>query len=84
MRKQLDPRIPTLINNGVKKNHRSFIVLVGDKGRDQVSLRVLDSQFPQLPTHTFALDREPSLLALASPGVCTAFRIMVLQEGIRF
>jgi len=38
MRKQLDPRIPTLINNGVKKNHRSFIVLVGDKGRDQVSL----------------------------------------------
>jgi len=31
MRKQLDPRIPTLINNGAKKNHRSFIVLVGDK-----------------------------------------------------
>jgi N-acetyltransferase 10 len=38
MRKQLDPRIPILINNNVKKNHRSFIVLVGDKGRDQVSL----------------------------------------------
>lgn len=37
MRKQLDPRIPILINNNVKKNHRSFIVLVGDKGRDQVS-----------------------------------------------
>lgn len=37
MRKQLDPRIPTLIDNGVKKNHRSFIVLVGDKGRDQVN-----------------------------------------------
>lgn len=36
MRKQLDIRIPTLINNNVKKNHRSFIVLVGDKGRDQV------------------------------------------------
>ena len=36
MRKQLDPRIPVLINNNVKKNHRSFIVLVGDKGRDQV------------------------------------------------
>lgn len=36
MRKQLDPRIPILINNNVKKNHRSFIVLVGDKGRDQV------------------------------------------------
>lgn len=37
MRKQLDPRIPILINNNVKKNHRSFIVLVGDKGRDQAS-----------------------------------------------
>lgn len=36
MRKQLDPRIPTLISNNVAKNHRSFIVLVGDKGRDQV------------------------------------------------
>lgn len=36
MRKQLDPRIPILINNNVQKNHRSFVVLVGDKGRDQV------------------------------------------------
>ena len=37
MRKQLDPRIPALISNGVKANHRSFFVMVGDKGRDQVS-----------------------------------------------
>ncbi|KAI0314072.1 DUF699-domain-containing protein [Amylostereum chailletii] len=45
MRKQLDPRIPILINNNVKKNHRSFIVLVGDKGRDQVvNLHFLLSQ----------------------------------------
>ncbi|KAG1724282.1 helicase-domain-containing protein [Suillus occidentalis] len=45
MRKQLDPRIPVLINNNVKKNHRSFIVLVGDKGRDQiVNLHFLLSQ----------------------------------------
>ncbi|KAG8928556.1 hypothetical protein FRC02_006740 [Tulasnella sp. 418] len=36
MKKQLDPRIPTLINNNVKKNHRSFIVLVGDKGKEQI------------------------------------------------
>jgi len=40
MRKQLDPRIPILINNNVKKSHRSFIVLVGDKGRDQASKRI--------------------------------------------
>lgn len=45
MRKQLDPRIPILISNNVKKNHRSFIVLVGDKGRDQVvNLHFLLSQ----------------------------------------
>jgi len=37
MRKQLDPRIPALITNGVKANHRSFFVMVGDKGLDQVS-----------------------------------------------
>ncbi|KZP31024.1 DUF1726-domain-containing protein [Athelia psychrophila] len=33
MRKQLDPRIPILINNNT---NRSFVVLVGDKGRDQI------------------------------------------------
>ncbi|THH28263.1 hypothetical protein EUX98_g5927 [Antrodiella citrinella] len=45
MRKQLDPRIPILINNNVKQNYRSFIVLVGDKGRDQiVNLHFLLSQ----------------------------------------
>ncbi|KAI0276813.1 GNAT acetyltransferase 2-domain-containing protein [Russula aff. rugulosa BPL654] len=45
MRKQLDQRIPILISNNVKKNHRSFIVLVGDKGRDQVvNLHFLLSQ----------------------------------------
>ncbi|KAG8215554.1 GNAT acetyltransferase 2-domain-containing protein [Butyriboletus roseoflavus] len=45
MRKQLDPRIPTLIRNNVKKDHRSFIVLVGDKSREQiVNLHYLLSQ----------------------------------------
>jgi len=43
MRKQLDPRIPILISNNVKKNHRSFIVLVGDKGRDQASQHFIPS-----------------------------------------
>ena len=44
MRKQLDPRIPILINNNVKLNHRSFIVLVGDKGRDQVRAQAVFAQ----------------------------------------
>ena len=84
MRKQLDPRIPTLINNGVKRNHRSFIVLVGDKGRDQVSLRLRDPKFHQLLTVSCTLDCEPSLSTLASPRVRTTVCAVVLQEGTRF
>ncbi len=45
MRKQLDARIPALIRNNVLLNHRSFFVLVGDHGRDQVvNLHFLLSQ----------------------------------------
>ncbi|GMK53770.1 hypothetical protein CspeluHIS016_0103560 [Cutaneotrichosporon spelunceum] len=45
MRKQLDPRIQALIENGVRTNHRSFIVMVGDRGRDEVvNLHYLLSQ----------------------------------------
>lgn len=45
MRKQLDSRIATLIRNNVALNHRSFFVLVGDHGRDQVvNLHFLLSQ----------------------------------------
>ncbi|UZJ54740.1 hypothetical protein CBS101457_004060 [Exobasidium rhododendri] len=45
MRKQLDPRIATLIRNNVATNHRSFFVMVGDHGRDQVvNLHFLLSQ----------------------------------------
>ncbi|KAI3641737.1 hypothetical protein MIR68_000227 [Amoeboaphelidium protococcarum] len=36
VKKKVDSRIRTLIENGVKSNHRSFFVVVGDRGRDQV------------------------------------------------
>ena len=36
LRKKVDARIRTLIENGVKSRHRSFFVLVGDRGKDQV------------------------------------------------
>lgn len=36
MRKKVDERIRTLIENGVKLRHRSMFVIVGDKSRDQV------------------------------------------------
>ena len=36
MRKKVDSRIRTLIENGVKLRHRSLFVVVGDAGREQV------------------------------------------------
>ncbi|ONK79120.1 uncharacterized protein A4U43_C01F3140 [Asparagus officinalis] len=36
MRKKVDDRIRTLIENGVKLRHRSMFVIVGDKSRDQI------------------------------------------------
>ncbi|GES89741.1 DUF699-domain-containing protein [Rhizophagus clarus] len=36
MKKVIDSRINTLIKNGVQNKHRTFFVIVGDKGKDQV------------------------------------------------
>ncbi|KAF2076961.1 hypothetical protein CYY_001737 [Polysphondylium violaceum] len=36
VRKKVDSRIRTLIENGVNTNHRSFFVIVGDNGKDQI------------------------------------------------
>ncbi|PWA75228.1 hypothetical protein CTI12_AA243900 [Artemisia annua] len=36
MRKKVDERIRTLIENGVKQRHRSIFVIIGDKSRDQI------------------------------------------------
>jgi len=36
MRKKVDSRVRTLIENGVRLQHRTFFVVVGDKARDQV------------------------------------------------
>lgn len=37
VRKKIDNRIRVLIENGVTLGHRTLFVVVGDKGRDQVS-----------------------------------------------
>ena len=76
MRKQLDPRIPILINNNVKKNHRSFIVLVGDKGRDQVRERLSSSQY----MHDARADCKFALFALTIARICPPVGLVVLQE----
>ncbi len=36
VKKKLDARVRALLQAGVKNSHRSFIILVGDRGRDQV------------------------------------------------
>ena len=78
MRKQLDPRIQILINNNVKKNHRSFIVLVGDKSRDQVwTLFLAQCAAYSL---TLRIDCQFALPTLSSSRICTAFGFMVLQK----
>lgn len=41
MRKKVDQRIRTVVENGVKLHQRSMFVVVGDKGRDQVRITCL-------------------------------------------
>ena len=36
MRKKVDSRIRTLVENGVKLNERTLFVVVGDRAREQV------------------------------------------------
>lgn len=36
MRKKIDSRVRVLVENGVHSHHRSFFVVVGDRGREQV------------------------------------------------
>ncbi|CAI2184113.1 17096_t:CDS:10, partial [Funneliformis geosporum] len=36
VKKAIDSRISTLVKNGVQNKHRTFFVIVGDKGKDQV------------------------------------------------
>lgn len=36
VKKKIDNRIRVMIENGVKLGHRTMILLVGDKSRDQV------------------------------------------------
>ena len=40
VKKKIDNRLRVLIENGIQSNHRSLIVVVGDKGRDQVNLLI--------------------------------------------
>ena len=39
MRKKIDDKIKSLIENSIYSNERSMFVIVGDRGRDQVSTK---------------------------------------------
>ena len=48
--KKVDNRIRVLIENGVQKKQRSLVVVVGDKGKDQVSVTIsVRFHFVRLP-----------------------------------
>lgn len=36
VQKKIDSRIRTLIENGVKLNQRTLMIIIGDNGKDQV------------------------------------------------
>ena len=50
MKKKVDSRIRTLVENGVKTRQRSLFVIVGDKGRDQVWYLCSNFIFGGFPT----------------------------------
>lgn len=37
VKKKIDNRIRVMIENGVKLNHRSMFIIIGDKAKDQVN-----------------------------------------------
>jgi N-acetyltransferase 10 len=61
-KKKLDSRIPALIQTSYQKNHRSFFVIVGDRGRDQaVTLHyLLSKQSLQRPSVLWCYKKELS------------------------
>lgn len=36
VQKKIDSRVRTLIENGVKQNQRTLMIIIGDNGKDQV------------------------------------------------
>lgn len=51
VRKEIDKRIRTLIESGVKQKHRSMFVVVGDKAQDQVPF--ISCLIVKLPIHFY-------------------------------
>lgn len=82
VRKKIDNRIRVLIENGVKLGHRTFFVIVGDKGRDQVSVFINFTGI--FLSHLYFIGGYLAPHALKSRSKSTTVCVMVLQKGIRF
>lgn len=94
MRKKVDQRIRTLVENGVKLRQRSLFVIVGDRGRDQASgcvrRRVSNIALPAMrasltwfapPMVPQIAGCQPALHALEGERESAPKRSVVLQEG---
>lgn len=60
-RKKVDPRIRTLLENCAKTSHRSFLVMIGDKGKEQVAnlhYMLTKSQVAKRPTVLWCFKKE--------------------------
>ncbi|KAJ7058251.1 helicase-domain-containing protein [Mycena amicta] len=78
---------PALINNNVKKNHCSFIVLVGDKSRDQVRRKrppTKNAAKPQIDRNLHFLLSQASGKGLREPNEKNSFEIFVVVTDIRY
>lgn len=77
----MDSRIRTLVENGVKLNHRSLFVIVGDKGRDQV-WHVMMLFYNYTSNHGFLYEGcQSALHAVQNRGKGSTFCSLVLQNG---
>ena len=75
VKKKIDSRVRTLVENGVGLRHRSFFVLVGDKGRDQVgALLPCRAPLPRRDTVPRAACANPSSRPLLPRACGCGFR----------
>jgi hypothetical protein len=76
VKKVVDSRVHTLIKNCVQTKHRSFFVVVGDKGKDQVNLH--SDMFGFLLIKISSIDCQFALAFIPSPSHFPTFCFMVL------
>ena len=90
VKKKVDSRLRTLIENGVKTGHRSMFIIVGDNARDQVlfpplSHPLLTPYSLRAPQLTIAhLGSKFTLFGFEGISAGSSFSIVVLQKGSWF